>query len=122
MAVEERGDRLRMPLSATHHNIGLDDRRRPHRPLCADAARWCAEVHAIRSERPVDFDLVRHGLLPLEQLHPLVGDAILPGLAGLFEGPPDPVPDMSPVRVRCQGEWHMLGDEPPQPRRRPDAS
>lgn len=68
------------------------------------------ELPAVRVERPVDFDLVRHGMLPLEQLHPLVGDALFPGLAGLFEGPPAAVPDLSPVRVRCQGEWHVLGD------------
>jgi hypothetical protein len=67
-------------------------------------------VPAMRSERPVDFDLVRLGLLPLHELHPLVGDALFPGLAGLFEGPPEPVPDMAPVRVRCQGVWHVLGD------------
>ncbi|MET7418516.1 hypothetical protein [Dactylosporangium sp. NPDC005555] len=68
-----------------------------------------AEVPAVRAERPVDFDLVRRGILPLEDLHPLVGDALFPGLAGLFEGTPETVPDMAPVRVRCQGEWHILG-------------
>ncbi|GAB3858224.1 hypothetical protein ACFPIJ_19025 [Dactylosporangium cerinum] len=68
------------------------------------------DLPVVRGDRVVDFDLVRHGLLPLEQLHPLVGDALFPGLAGLFEGPPDPVPDLSPVRVRCQGAWHVLGD------------
>ncbi|MEU0557356.1 hypothetical protein [Dactylosporangium sp. NPDC006015] len=66
-------------------------------------------VPVVRAERAVDFDLVRHGILPLEHLHPLVGDALFPGLAGLFDGPPETVPDMAPVRVRCQGEWHILG-------------
>ncbi len=68
------------------------------------------DIPAVHGERPADFDLVRHGLLPIEALHPLVGDALFPGLAGLFEGPPDPVPDVTPVRVRCQGVWHVLGD------------
>ncbi|GAA3252796.1 hypothetical protein ACFO1B_45140 [Dactylosporangium siamense] len=68
------------------------------------------DLPVVRAERVVDFDLVRLGLLPMEQLHPLVGDALFPGLAGLFEGPPDPVPDLAPVRVRCQGVWHVLGD------------
>lgn len=68
------------------------------------------DLPVVLAERPVDFDLIRHRLLPLEDLHPLVGDALFPGLAGLFDGPPEPVPDLAPVRVRCQGVWHVLGD------------
>ncbi|WP_327009325.1 hypothetical protein OHA72_20035 [Dactylosporangium sp. NBC_01737] len=107
-AVQERGGPVRVPLGAHVSlplTVGAD-----LRVQYVSAPIPPPEVPAVRGERPVDFDLVRHGLLPLEELHPLVGDALFPGLAGLFDGPPDPVPDVTPVRVRCQGVWHVLGD------------
>jgi hypothetical protein len=107
-AVRERGGPVRVRLGA-HVSMPLtieEDLRVQY----VSAPLPPPEVPAARGERPVDFDLVHHGLLPLQELHPLVGDAMFPGLAGLFEGPPDPVPDTAPVRVRCQGVWHVLGD------------
>ncbi|MEV4508847.1 hypothetical protein AB0K00_07805 [Dactylosporangium sp. NPDC049525] len=107
-AVEERRGRVRVPLGA-HLTVPLTIEG-DLRVQYVNAPLPPPDVPAVRCDRPVDFDLVRHGLLPLHELHPLVGDAMFPGLAGLFEGPPEPVPDMSPVRVRCQGVWHVLGD------------
>ncbi|MDG6102687.1 hypothetical protein Daura_41800 [Dactylosporangium aurantiacum] len=107
-AVAARGDRIRVRLGSTTGTwLTVDpDLRVSH----GGGDRPSPDLPVVLVERPVDFDLVRHRLLPLEDLHPLVGDALFPGLAGLFDGPPDAVPDMSPVRVRCQGVWHVLGD------------
>ncbi|MEV0128373.1 hypothetical protein AB0H83_07890 [Dactylosporangium sp. NPDC050688] len=107
-AVTARRDRIRVRLGATIGTwLTVDADLRVFHGSGQPPA---PELPVVLAERPVDFDLVRHGLLPLEHLHPLVGDALFPGLAGLFDGPPDPVPDLPPVRVRCQGEWHILGD------------
>jgi hypothetical protein len=65
--------------------------------------------------RPPDLDLLRHGAVPPEWLHPLVHDALLPARAsgnghgggGGGLGPPEPAAP-APVRVRCQGEWHRV--------------
>ncbi|MEV7617804.1 ankyrin repeat domain-containing protein [Streptomyces sp. NPDC089799] len=69
-----------------------------------------------------DPALVRAGLVPPRELHPLVAAALFPA-AGPASGPPGPPPP-APVRVRCGREWHEIGhrdgalhlpheDEPP---------
>ncbi|MET8598365.1 ankyrin repeat domain-containing protein [Streptomyces althioticus] len=60
-----------------------------------------------------DLDLLRVGGIEPEHLHPLVGEALFPGVRpdGGIGGPPGPeVPP--PVRVRCRGEWHEVGFRP----------
>ncbi|WP_424862361.1 ankyrin repeat domain-containing protein [Streptomyces sp. MMS24-I29] len=57
-----------------------------------------------------DIDLLRTGALTPAQLHPLVAEALFPGV--VFPGtepagPPGPTPP-APVRVRCRGEWHEV--------------
>jgi hypothetical protein len=55
--------------------------------------------------RPVDFDLVRAGLLTPADLHPLVAAALFPGAVG---APARPAPDLAPIRVWCRGGWHVV--------------
>ncbi|MEU4553225.1 ankyrin repeat domain-containing protein [Micromonospora violae] len=56
--------------------------------------------------RPVDLDLVRHGLLTPAEVHPLVRAVLFPG-AGV--GPlRDDVDVVREVSVRCRGEWHTV--------------
>ncbi|GAA4572513.1 ankyrin repeat domain-containing protein [Planotetraspora kaengkrachanensis] len=59
--------------------------------------------------RPPDLDLLRHGRITADRLHPLVSAALFPDLAPGAgpAGPPDPEPP-APVRVRCRGEWHLV--------------
>ncbi|MFC8390756.1 ankyrin repeat domain-containing protein [Streptomyces sp. NPDC057238] len=60
-----------------------------------------------------DLDLLRVGGVEPEHLHPLVREALFPGLrvADGTGGPPGPT-DPAPVRVRCRGEWHEVGFRP----------
>lgn len=54
-----------------------------------------------------DIDLLRHGDIVPEHLHPLVSASLFPrrSQADGADGPPDtPLP--VPVRIRCRGEWH----------------
>jgi hypothetical protein len=55
-----------------------------------------------------DIDALRHGVVPAEELHPLVRDALAPARA--FTGPGGPPgPDRpGPARIRCRGEWHEV--------------
>lgn len=55
-----------------------------------------------------DVEALRHGVVPAEELHPLVRDALAPARA--FTGPGGPPgPDRpGPVRIRCRGEWHEV--------------
>ncbi|MEU9305418.1 ankyrin repeat domain-containing protein [Streptomyces sp. NPDC048269] len=55
-----------------------------------------------------DLQLVRSGRLAPEELHPLVAAALFPA-SGPACGPPGPPAVLAPVRVRCQGEWHVVG-------------
>ncbi|WP_395109851.1 ankyrin repeat domain-containing protein [Actinomadura sp. SCN-SB] len=56
-----------------------------------------------------DLDLLRAGLITPEELHPLVRSALFPARppAEGPVGPPDP-PPFTPLRVRCQGDWHLV--------------
>ncbi|MFI1958362.1 ankyrin repeat domain-containing protein [Streptomyces althioticus] len=60
-----------------------------------------------------DLDLLRVGGIEPEHLHPLVGEALFPGVRpdGGIGGPPGPEAP-PPVRVRCRGEWHEVGFRP----------
>ncbi|PNV32331.1 ankyrin repeat domain-containing protein [Streptomyces sp. DH-12] len=60
-----------------------------------------------------DLDLLRVGGVAPEHLHPLVGEALFPGVRpdGGIGGPPGPGAP-APVRVRCRGEWHEVGFRP----------
>lgn len=53
-----------------------------------------------------DLDLLRHGDIAPERLHPLVSAALFPDRSPTdTDGPADrPLP--TPVRIRCRGEWH----------------
>ncbi|MGR4878369.1 ankyrin repeat domain-containing protein [Streptomyces sp. LARHCF249] len=55
-----------------------------------------------------DLQLVRTGRLAPEELHPLVAAALFPA-SGPALGPPGPPAVLEPVRVRCGGEWHLVG-------------
>ncbi|QKW31981.1 ankyrin repeat domain-containing protein [Nocardiopsis flavescens] len=56
--------------------------------------------------RPPDVDVLRDGMSP-DELHPLVREAIAPD--HVPGAPPEPAfADRTPVRVRCQGEWHAV--------------
>lgn len=55
-----------------------------------------------------DLQLVRTGRLAPEELHPLVAAALFPA-SGPAYGPPGPAAVLEPVRVRCGGEWHLVG-------------
>ncbi|MEU0910581.1 ankyrin repeat domain-containing protein [Streptomyces althioticus] len=64
-----------------------------------------------------DLDLLRVGGIEPEHLHPLVREALFPGVrpdggnGGGIGGPPGPEAP-PPVRVRCRGEWHEVGFRP----------
>ncbi|MFD5375323.1 ankyrin repeat domain-containing protein [Streptomyces griseoincarnatus] len=60
-----------------------------------------------------DLDLLRVGGVAPEHLHPLVGEALFPGVRpdDGIGGPPGP-DTPAPVRVRCRGEWHEVGFRP----------
>jgi hypothetical protein len=50
--------------------------------------------------------VLRDGMSP-DELHPLIREAVAP--ARVPGGPPEPAfLDRTPVRVRCQGEWHEV--------------
>jgi hypothetical protein len=55
-----------------------------------------------------DVEALRHGVVPAEELHPLVRAALAPARA--FTGPGGPPgPDRpAPARIRCRGEWHEV--------------
>jgi hypothetical protein len=90
-------------------------------PLRIDTRSLKAEIHGhwvkfedglpfvprARVERPVDYDLVTMGHLPVDELHPLVAAALFPA-APPASGPPVARLDHTPVRVRCEGAWHPI--------------
>ncbi|GAA3221567.1 hypothetical protein ACFO1B_16415 [Dactylosporangium siamense] len=90
-------------------HLGYDDRRDlpPVLPMA-------------RMERSIDADLVRLGLLSLDELHPLVAAAMVPGHKGAAG--PAPRVDMSPFTVPCGSERHRIGPDgiphPPEEIRR----
>jgi hypothetical protein len=60
-------------------------------------------------QRSPDLDLLRHGLLTHDELHPLVRDALFPaGPAPAAYRPRHPAPPAE-IRVRCLGGWHRIG-------------
>ncbi|MFC3502628.1 hypothetical protein ACFOOK_16845 [Micromonospora krabiensis] len=67
-------------------------------PVLPDAATWTAP----------DLELLRHGLIEVHQLHPLVAAALAPGhqAAGT---PPSPEPAAAPRLVDCRGARHRIG-------------
>ncbi|MEV4312946.1 ankyrin repeat domain-containing protein [Actinocrispum sp. NPDC049592] len=53
-----------------------------------------------------DLELIRRGKLTPGELHPLVRESLFPEWTGEI---PEPQPlELSEVRVRCQGEWHVV--------------
>ncbi|WP_067467585.1 ankyrin repeat domain-containing protein [Actinomadura macra] len=55
---------------------------------------------------PPDLDLLRYGLVPDGELHPLVRAALMPAASPDGPGgPPDPAGPPT-ARVRCRGDWH----------------
>ncbi|MEU2614622.1 hypothetical protein ABZ570_24030 [Micromonospora sp. NPDC007271] len=67
-------------------------------PVLPDAAAWTAP----------DLELLRHGLIEVDRLHPLVASALAPGhpVAG---APASPGPAAAPRLVACRGAWHRIG-------------
>jgi len=59
------------------------------------------------SQPPPDLDLLWHGLITPEQLHPLVRHVLFPGRPQRPPAGPIRLAE-SPVRVRCRGEWHTV--------------
>lgn len=67
-------------------------------PVLPDAATWMAP----------DLELLRHGLIEVDRLHPLVASALAPGhRVGLTPASPDPA--AAPRLVSCRGAWHRIG-------------
>ncbi|MEO3820230.1 hypothetical protein [Plantactinospora sp. B24E8] len=64
-------------------------------------------VAAVVYDRPVDLELIRHGLLDPAELHPLVRQALFPALPAVA-AVPDRVDLRREVSVRCRGEWHTV--------------
>ncbi|ROT29378.1 ankyrin repeat domain-containing protein [Micromonospora sp. HM5-17] len=58
--------------------------------------------------RPVDLELLRHGLIDPAALHPLVRRALLPHLTVDTAVRPDRIDLRRSVPVRCRGEWHTV--------------
>ncbi|RGC66772.1 Ankyrin repeats (3 copies) [Micromonospora sp. MW-13] len=81
--------------AVTARLIGYDSGRYRITPLAGP-------VHT----RPVDLELIRHGLLDPADLHPLVRATLFPAT------PAAPLRDRVDLRrevpVRCRGEWHTL--------------
>ncbi|GAA1023325.1 hypothetical protein Aple_084380 [Acrocarpospora pleiomorpha] len=66
-----------------------------------------AELPEAYWRRLPDLDLLRAGRLAPEGLHPLIREALFPERPDVDGGRPHPEP-LSPVRVRCGGEWHEV--------------
>ncbi|GAA1389960.1 ankyrin repeat domain-containing protein [Catellatospora chokoriensis] len=75
-----------------------EDERRSELPVLAEP----------RYRVPPDLELLYRGLIAPADLHPLVRAALFPGV------PDGPVaargPAFAPVRVRCRGQWHRIGN------------
>jgi hypothetical protein len=54
-----------------------------------------------------DLELLRHALITPHELHPLVRDALFPGLGGDYRPQHRPTPPQT--RVRCRTGWHWVG-------------
>ncbi|WP_216858202.1 ankyrin repeat domain-containing protein [Actinomadura verrucosospora] len=57
---------------------------------------------------PPDVDALRHGVVPAEELHPLVRGALAPARAFTGPGGPPGPGRPGPARIRCRGEWHAV--------------
>jgi hypothetical protein len=55
-----------------------------------------------------DLDLLRHGVITPEDLHPIVSASLFPGRTPREADGPPGLELPAPVRVRCQGEWHEV--------------
>jgi hypothetical protein len=96
-------------------HVGLDQRRF-HRPRVGLGIRFAAreEVKDVSPMpeacwRPLpDLDLLRHGIVTPEDLHPLVSASLFPGRAPREADGPPGLELPAPVRVRCRGEWHEV--------------
>ena len=59
--------------------------------------------------RPLpDLNLLRHGVISPEDLHPMVSASLFPGRAPQEADGPPGLDLPAPVRVRCRGEWHEV--------------
>ncbi len=60
--------------------------------------------------RSVDLELLRHGRIAPNALHPLVRGALFPHLDTDVTDAPEPVGKIPvTIPVRCRGEWHKVG-------------
>ncbi|MDI1462484.1 ankyrin repeat domain-containing protein [Catellatospora sp. KI3] len=71
------------------------------------AAHLAEPVHRL----PVDLELLRHGLITVADLHPLVRSALVPGAEGPQPGDRPELPEFAPVQVRCRGAWHRVHND-----------
>ncbi|MEU9144652.1 ankyrin repeat domain-containing protein [Streptomyces sp. NPDC048349] len=107
------GDRFRIP-GAYRGDVLLEPAGPgPHAALRARAegpyrTSQLSTVPGIVWRRLPDLQLVRTGRLAPQELHPLVAAALFPA-SGPGRGPAGPPAVLEPVRVRCGGEWHLVG-------------
>ncbi|MQY09334.1 ankyrin repeat domain-containing protein [Actinomadura macrotermitis] len=95
-----------LPLLA-HTGLLLEDGTARLVPLA-----YGSRLHVLHDHQwrfPPDLELVRAGKITPEELHPLVRSAMFPKRPEPDGpvGPPGPEP-LSPVRVRCRGDWHEV--------------
>ncbi|MFG2982113.1 ankyrin repeat domain-containing protein [Streptomyces sp. NPDC048258] len=97
-----RGDVLLEPVGRGPHAALRARAEGPHRNA------GLSTIPGIVWRRLPDLQVVRSGRLAPQELHPLVAAALFPA-SGPACGPPGPPAVLEPVRVRCQGEWHVVG-------------
>ncbi|MBE1491751.1 ankyrin repeat domain-containing protein [Plantactinospora soyae] len=68
----------------------------------------CRRLASVVYSRPVDLELLRHGLLDPTELHPLVRQALFPHAPGGFPVRDERLDLRRDVPVRCRGEWHTV--------------
>ncbi|MFI5843955.1 ankyrin repeat domain-containing protein [Catenuloplanes sp. NPDC051500] len=72
-----------------------------------DELRFAVELPQSAFQRSADLELLRLALITPKQLHPLVRDALFPGLGGDYRPEHRPTPPQT--RVRCRAGWHLIG-------------
>ncbi|GHJ48745.1 hypothetical protein Cs7R123_60870 [Catellatospora sp. TT07R-123] len=71
------------------------------------AADLAEPVHRL----PVDLELLRHGLITVAELHPLIRAALAPDAVTPEHRDEPEVPEFAPVAVRCRGAWHRVHND-----------
>ncbi|MBV1850203.1 ankyrin repeat domain-containing protein [Catellatospora tritici] len=79
--------------------------------LTNDRDTTAAELAEPLHRLPVDLELLRHGLITVADLHPLVRAALVPGADAPQPDDEPEVPRFEPVAVRCRGAWHRVHND-----------